>query len=149
MINKLKTRLKREIKQYSVPRLSLNGNCSQHEIHDDGIITGRLALAKELLKMISEPDKRKKYTPTKLNTEIEKNIPLWTYKAHNKYHFLIEMEVGDSVRIESKKRLWLILSTLTNWKNKNKNLSLYEMMKDRKFSYRTMKDNSYRIWRVK
>ena len=113
-----------------MPRLSLNGNCSQHEIHDDGIITGRLALAKELLKMISEPDKRKKYTPTKLNTEIEKHTSL---DLQSPYHFLIEMEVGDSVRIESKKRLWLILSTLTNWKNKNKNLSLYEMMKDRKF----------------
>ena len=83
------------------------------------------------------------------NPTIEKNIPIWTYKAHNKYHFLIEMEVGDSVRLESKKRLYLILSTLTNWKNKNKNLSLYEMMKDRKFSYRTMKDKSYRLWRVK
>jgi hypothetical protein len=83
------------------------------------------------------------------NPTIEKNIPIWTYKAHCKYHFLIEMEVGDSVRLESRKRLWQILSTITNWKNKNKNLSLYEMMKDRKFSYRTMKDKSYRLWRVK
>ena len=59
------------------------------------------------------------------------------------------MEVGDSVRLESRKRLWNILSTITNWNNKNKNLSLYEIMKDRKFSYRTMKDKSYRLWRVK
>ena len=144
--HKVKNRLEREIKEHSVPILPLNDNWSQHEIHDDGIITGRLALAKELLNIISKPIERKKdkWTPT-----IEKNIPIWTNKSNVKYYFLIEMEVGDSIHFESKKQLWKILSTITNWKNRNKKFQFYEIMQDRKFSYRTMKDKSYRLWRVK
>ena len=83
------------------------------------------------------------------NPTIEKDIPIWTNKANVKYHFIVEMEVGDSIRIENKKRLWNILSAITNWKNKNKKFQFYDIMKDRKFSYRTMRDKSYRLWRVK
>jgi len=83
------------------------------------------------------------------NPTIEKDIPIWTNKANVKYHFIVEMEVGDSICIENKKRLWNILSAITNWKNKNKKFQFYDIMKDRKFSYRTMRDKSYRLWRVK
>jgi len=52
MIAKLKTRLKREIKQHSVPRLGLHDDSSFMDIHKDGEITGRLNLAKELLEIM-------------------------------------------------------------------------------------------------
>lgn len=146
--HKVKKRLEREIKEHSVPRLPLNGNCSQFEIHDDGIITGRLALAKELLDIISKPIERKKYVPINLKTKIEKNVPIWG-DSKSKYYFLIEMEVGDSVHIESKTHFTSVLSTITNWRNIKKKTQYYEVMKDRKYSHRRLKDNSYRIWRVK
>tara|TARA_B100000989_G_C19479502_1_gene444478 strand:+ start:494 stop:775 length:282 start_codon:yes stop_codon:yes gene_type:complete len=88
--------------------------------------------------------KKEEWNPT-----IEKDIPMWNNKTNLKYHFIIEMEVGDSIHLENKKRLWSVLSTIIRWKNKDIKLSLYEIMKDRKFSYRTMKDKSYRLWRVK
>jgi len=146
MIAKLKTRLKREIKQHSVPRLGLHDDSSFMEIHKDGEITGRLDLAKELLKMISKLDEIKKYTAIELNPEIEKNIPMWE-NSKSKYYFLIEMEVGDSVLIKNKKHFDFVNSTIANWKRK-KHLQYYDAMKDRKYSHRRLKDNSYRIWRV-
>ena len=146
--HKIKKRLEREIKENSIPRLPLNGNCSQFEIHDDGIITGRLALAKELLNIISKPTERKEYTPIELNTEIEKNVPIWS-NSKSKYYFLVEMEVGDSVHLQSKTEFTSVMSTITNWKNIKKKTQYYDEMKDRKYSYRRLKDNSYRIWRVK
>ena len=146
MIAKLKTRLKREIKQHSVPRLGLHDDSSFMEIHKDGEITGRLDLAKKLLKMISKLDEVKKYTAIELNPEIEKNIPMWE-NSKSKYYFLIEMEVGDSVLIKNKKHFDFVNSTIANWKRK-KHLQYYDAMKDRKYSHRRLKDNSYRIWRV-
>ena len=148
MIAKLKTRLKREIKQHSVPRLGLHDDSSFMEIHKDGEITGRLDLAKELLDIISRPTERKEYTPIELNTEIEKNVPIWS-NSKSKYYFLIEMEVGDSVHLQSKTEFTSVMSTITNWKNIKKKTQYYDEMKDRKYSYRRLKDNSYRIWRVK
>jgi hypothetical protein len=147
MIAKLKTRLKREIKQHSVPRLGLHDDSSLMEIHKDGEITGRLDLAKELLKMVSKLDEIKKYTAIELNPKIEKNIPMWE-NSKSKYYFLIEMEVGDSVLIKNKKHFDFVNGTITNWKRK-KHLQYYDAMKDRKYSHRRLKDNSYRIWRVK
>ncbi len=147
MIAKLKTRLQREIKQHSVPRLGLHDDSSFMEIHKDGEITGRLDLAKELLKMLSKITEPKKYTAIELNLEIEKNIPMWE-NSKSKYYFLIEMEVGDSVLIKNKKHFDFVNATITNWKGK-KHLQYYDAMKDRKYSHRRLKDNSYRIWRVR
>ena len=84
-----------------------------------------------------------------MNVTIEKNIPFWSHKTSSKYNFLLEMEVGDSIHLESKRDIMKVLATITNWKNKNKGLRFYETMEHRKYSYRTLKDNSYRLWRVK
>ena len=142
MIAKLKTRLKREIKQHSVPRLGLHDDSSLMEIHKDGEITGRLDLAKELLEMLSKITEPRKYERINLNPKIEKNVPM----RISKYFWLKDMEVTDSVWLTfiEKRRLQDYLNRL-----KSKSSTLYDSyFDDKQFKVRAEKDG-FRMWRSK
>ena len=87
------------------------------------------------------PKQEEEWTP-----KIEKNIPIWDANkkwSQSKYHFLHDMEVGDSVHLMNEKHLAHVLNTIARWRGTNTH-----GMKNKKFSYRTLKDKSYRLWRV-
>mgnify|MGYP003144478718 CR=1 FL=1 len=78
--------------------------------------------------------------------KIEKDIAIWDANkkwSQNKYDFLHDMDVGDSVHLVNDRHLAHVLNTIARWKKANTN-----GMKNKRFSYRTLKDKSYRLWRV-
>ena len=84
ILNKIKIRLKREIKEHSVPRLGLYDDSSHMEVYNEGVITGRLDFANELLDMISRyelTEKNKHTTRTKFDLWLEKcPLPKWSLR---------------------------------------------------------------------
>ena len=144
MIAKLKTRLKREIQQHSVPRLELHDDSSLMEIHREGEITGRLDLAKELLEMLSKITEPRKYERINLNPKIEKNVPI--PKKQNKYFWLRDMEVMDSVLLTSneKRRVYDYIHKIKNF-----NSILYNSYFDDKEFKFSAEGDGFRMWRSK
>tara|TARA_R100001509_G_scaffold126417_1_gene79873 strand:- start:444 stop:761 length:318 start_codon:yes stop_codon:yes gene_type:complete len=87
------------------------------------------------------PKQENEWTP-----KIEKDIPIWDVNkkwAESKYNFLHDMDIGDSVHLVNDTQLAHVLNTLARWRRLNTN-----GMKNKRFSYRTLKDKSYRLWRV-
>ena len=84
ILNKIKIRLKREIKEHSVPRLGLYDDSSHMEVYNEGVITGRLDFANELIDMISRyelTEKNKHTTRTKFDLWLEKcPLPKWNFR---------------------------------------------------------------------
>ena len=76
---------------------------------------------------------------------IEKGIPVSGGHTKRDYirNTILEMEVGDSVHLMNEKHLAHVLNTIARWRGTNTH-----GMKNKKFSYRTLKDKSYRLWRV-